>query len=290
VNTTRFLSTPSAQLAGFVLSASVSFVLSIGIGGAIGGILGSRSQVANMALASGILSILLLRVSAARLRRQHASLRVLGLPTDRARFAHLCFGFVVTAGLFLLIALAQSAAVQAGWEYQGSRGLSTALVGIVMVGSMVLVEELLFRGILLRSLRQLWGDRAAMILSALLFGAYHLVQSHDWAMGAAFRFGTSALGGLVFAWAAIRSGGLALPIGLHLGGNWIQAVGVTFHPLNVTPTVTGIWHVAIGSDDVRRLTAPDVIPHLPFFVAMLIAAVVSREFLRRKRSLDSLTV
>ena len=42
-------------------------------------------------------------------------------------------------------------------------------------------------------------------------------------MGWVFRLGMPTLGGLVFGVAMIRSGGLALPIGLHLGGNWVQA-------------------------------------------------------------------
>jgi membrane protease YdiL (CAAX protease family) len=39
-----------------------------------------------------------------------------------------------------------------------------------------------------------------------------------------------ALGGVVFGWAAVRSSGLALPIGLHLGGNRIQASVLSFQP------------------------------------------------------------
>ena len=103
-------------------------------------------------------------------------------------------------------------------------------------------------------------------------------------MGAVFRFGTSALGGLLFAWAALRSGGLALPIGLHVGGNWIQASVVNFHPVadsGIANPIVSVWHVAITTDDARRLSAPDLVPHLPFLSAVLVAAIVTAQLIRR---------
>lgn len=36
-----------------------------------------------------------------------------------------------------------------------------------------LLEELLFRGLIYRRIRGLWGERAALLISALLFGLFH---------------------------------------------------------------------------------------------------------------------
>src|SRR4029079_16572678 len=136
--------------------------------------------------------------------------------------------------------------------------------------------ELLFRGVALRYLRSLYGDRAAILLSGVLFGAYHLVQSQDWAMGAAFRFLMPTLGGLLFGWAALRSRGLALPLGLHLGANWVQSSIAGFAPnVLADAPVHALWRIPISIDDVRVLTAPDIVPHLPYVIAMAVAAAAT---------------
>ena len=158
-----------------------------------------------------------------------------------------------------------------------------AVSGLAMAASMVLAEELLFRGVGLRALRGVCGDRVAVLLSALLFGAYHLIGSGDWAMGAVFRFLTPTLGGLVFGWAAVRSGGLSLPIGLHLGGNWVQASVAGFRPVGeveVPQPASALWHLPVTPADVQLLTAPELVARLPSLAAIVLAGVLAWSFLR----------
>jgi len=132
-------------------------------------------------------------------------------------------------------------------------------------------------------MRALCGDRAAILLSAILFGAYHVAQSHDWAMGAVFRFLMPTLGGLLFGWAALRSRGLALPLGLHLGGNWVQSSIAVFAP-NVLPAdapVQALWRIPITVHDVRLLTAPDLAPHLPYVIVIIVSAAATSRLLNK---------
>jgi hypothetical protein len=106
-------------------------------------------------------------------------------------------------------------------------------------------------------------------VSALLFGGYHLVGSGDWAMGAAFRVAMPTVGGLVFAYALVRTGSLAVPIGLHWGGNWAQSVLLGLgHPAGQT---VAVWTMPLSEDQVRRLVAPDLLPHLPYLGALGLA-------------------
>jgi len=91
-----------------------------------------------------------------------------------------------------------------------------------------------------------------------------------------------AIGGLLFAWSAVRSGGLALPIGLHLGGNWVQASVAVFAPHSGTvEPIHGLWQIPISASDVQVLTAPDVVPRLPLLLAFAIAAALAWQWLRR---------
>jgi uncharacterized protein len=274
---------PLLQLAIFAAGAAASLPCAIFLAAAILGLIAGARPLVTMSLISGITSAGLLLVTAWLLRREGVGLSVLGLPLNRLRLHELAAGFVVSAALFLAVAAVQSVIVSAPWRFQGGRGLLAAIADLPLVISLVLVEELLFRGFALRTLRALCGDRAAIALSAVAFGAYHVVGTHYWAMGAVFQFLTPMLGGLVFAWAALRSGGLALPIGLHLGGNWIQTSVAAFSPVSpaAAAPMHAVWRIPVSAADVQALTAPDVLPRLPYMLALAMAAVLTWEIIGR---------
>ncbi len=73
-------------------------------------------------------------------------------------------------------------------------------------------EEVVFRGILLPGLAQHMKTHAALVVSAALFGLFH-VPSHG--VGAIM----PALLGLVFGWARLRTGSLVTPMLLHGANN-----------------------------------------------------------------------
>ncbi len=75
-----------------------------------------------------------------------------------------------------------------------------------------LSEEVVFRGILLPGLAQHMRTQTALIVSAAIFGLFH-VPSHG--IGAVM----PGVLGLVFGWARLRTGSLAAPIMLHMANN-----------------------------------------------------------------------
>jgi membrane protease YdiL (CAAX protease family) len=284
----RFMRQPSPliRFLMFALGAAVSVPVGIAAGGMILGMVGPVSPLVSMALVNALLSAALLILSIVLLRQEGPGIAALGLPLDRSRIGQCAFGFVVTMVLFFGVIATQSAIVGASWEFQGMRGVMAAITGLTLVSSMVLAEELFFRGVGLRSLRAICGDRTAIVLSALAFGAYHLLGSGHWAMGAAFQFLMPTAGGLLFGWAAIRSGGLALPIGLHLGGNWVQACVAAFVMIPetvATEPVQSIWRIPITAGEAQMLAAPDVLPRLPYMMAFAVAALLSWYSLRQQR-------
>ena len=119
------------------------------------------------------------------------------------------------------------------------------------------------------------------LISAL---ASDTIGSQNWGMGLGFQFLMPTIGGLLFAWAAVRSGGLALPLGLHLGGNWIQASVAVFAPQAVpgaAEATAGLWRIPVSARDVQVLMAPDVLPRLPLLLAIATAAALTAYWLRR---------
>jgi hypothetical protein len=113
-----------------------------------------------------------------------------------------------------------------------------------------------------------------------VFGGYHLIGSQNWGMGLVLQFLTPTLGGLLFGWAAVRSGGLALPIGLHWGNNWVQAGVTGFSPVADLAPAQTLWRIPITAEDFRLLMAPDLFPRLPYFAALVTGAVLTGLFLR----------
>lgn len=88
------------------------------------------------------------------------------------------------------------------------------LVLVVAIGAPV-VEELFFRGLLLRGAERRWGTGWAVAVSSLIFGAVHLQP---------LQFPALVVVGVVFALLAVRTGRLGPAIWAHVGFNAV-AVG-----------------------------------------------------------------
>lgn len=82
------------------------------------------------------------------------------------------------------------------------------LLAVVLVAP--LMEELLFRGVVLRGVAGQHGRVAAVLLSSLLFGAAHMIP-------AAVVF--AGVGGLVFAWVVLRTGTVSTTLVMHTAVN-----------------------------------------------------------------------
>jgi membrane protease YdiL (CAAX protease family) len=104
-----------------------------------------------------------------------------------------------------------------------------ALVLVVCVGA-PLVEELFYRGLLLRSLERRWGTTVAWIGSTLVFAGSHLQG---------IQLPALVLFGAVAGWLAVRTGRLGPGILCHAGFNaWTVLELLVLHP-----TLDGTLHL-----------------------------------------------
>jgi len=216
-----------------------------------------------------ITSGLLLLVTWCALRFEKLGFAALGISFSRRRVREFVSGLMMGAVLFGLLAVLNAWLVGAQWHLDWVAGARAALLGLPLALLMLLPEELVFRGYAFRQAQALWGAPVALALSSLLFGAYHLLGSGDWAMGAVFRFAMPALGGLLFGYALLRTGGLAMPIGLHLGGNWIQS---SVFGLG-REQGSALWAASLDAEQIRVLSAPDLIPHVPYLLTVVLLGV-----------------
>ncbi len=106
-------------------------------------------------------------------------------------------------------------------EVAVSQYAATLLVGIVCYGLVSPVaEEILFRGILYNCMRRLVSARMAIVVSALIFGLYHM----NWVQGV-YGF----LMGCLIAYAYEYFGSFKVPVLLHMLFN-ILAYGLSYMP------------------------------------------------------------
>jgi membrane protease YdiL (CAAX protease family) len=154
--------------------------------------------------------------------RRRASLSDLGFrrPDRWGPLAIAVVGAYATLfGYGLLIGLLDQLGVDVGWfeggnsiplDEEASDGLPRvaliALFGVAVVLVAPIAEELFFRGLLFRSLDEAWPGWAAVVVSGVAFGAFHL--------NPAVILPFSVIG-MLFAWAFRASGSLWVTVAAH---------------------------------------------------------------------------
>ncbi|MDQ3289246.1 MAG: CPBP family intramembrane metalloprotease [Pseudomonadota bacterium] len=166
--------------------------------------------------------VLVLLVTWACLRLRRQPLASVGFGLDRRWWQQLMLGLALGIGSLLLATGLIMAIGGVTFQLDAGRSLGMVAYGLYVFAFVALLEETLFRGFLFQRLVDGAGVWVAQIALALLFALGHwdnpgmtgvtkLVASVELALAAAML-------GLAY----LRTRSLALPIGLHLGWNWVQ--------------------------------------------------------------------
>lgn len=89
---------------------------------------------------------------------------------------------------------------------------SVVLAGILFAAVNAILEELLFRGVLYDGVERQWGWKAAVLVTAAIFGIFHVHGYPPGLFGALM----AAMYGLMLGWLRHRTQGLILPILAHV--------------------------------------------------------------------------
>lgn len=129
------------------------------------------------------------------------------------------FGRGLLIGLAMFGAVILNIAFLGGYEVRGlgSPAGATALLGFTAAA--VVVEELIFRGVLFRLAERRLGTWVSLALTGLLFGAAHLFNPNA-TLWTSVAIAVEAGFMLAAAYAATRN--LWVPIGVHFGWNFAQ--------------------------------------------------------------------
>lgn len=127
-------------------------------------------------------------------------------------------GLLIGAGLYAACELILMAL--GIYRINGLNPLSFALPAIAMALSSGIYEELLFRGLLFRSVETWFGSWAALVVSSLVFGLTHLMNPQGTMEGALF---IAVEAGVLLAAAFMLTRRLWLSIGFHIAWNYTQS-------------------------------------------------------------------
>ncbi len=127
-------------------------------------------------------------------------------------------GLLVGAGLY---AACEAMLMAMGiYRIDGLNPLSFLLPAVAMAISSSVFEELLFRGVLYRSVETWFGSWAALVVSALVFGLSHLANPQATLEGALF---IAVEAGILLGAAVMLTRQLWLGIGFHMAWNYTQS-------------------------------------------------------------------
>ena len=212
-----------------------SFVLTTFILGGfiLNGLLRTPAQIANTVV---IVAILFITWKA--YKNEGKDLSALGL---NLRWKNIGFAFLglVIGGLFI-IPLVYIIAFIKGYPVVFNQAFESSCVlkGLWLLFPTVMLEELAFRGICFKKTVEITNVAKANLIFASLF-----ILSH-WINGAAFGDPVTmtillitGLGHVLYATAFLKSKTLYFPIGIHLGGNWVNYF--VFSNLNPNDPVNG---------------------------------------------------
>lgn len=106
------------------------------------------------------------------------------------------------------------------YRIDGLNPLSFMIPAVAMALSSGVFEELLFRGVLFRSVEAWFGSWAALGVSSLVFGLTHLMNPHGTLEGALF---IAVEAGILLAAAFMLTRRLWLSMGFHVAWNYTQS-------------------------------------------------------------------
>ena len=166
------------------------------------------------------LFVLLVTWLCMRLRKQ--PLAGVGLDLGTRWLRHALFGIAFGGTTMVVVATIIAAAGGVRFHLDPAHGLTALAIGAWSFAGVALFEELLFRGFVFQRLVDGAGALIAQLSMAILFAVAH--WDNPGMEGATQVWATldTALGAILLGLAFLRTGSLALPIGIHFGWNWMQ--------------------------------------------------------------------
>lgn len=152
------------------------------------------------------------------------NLEAIGVIPTRIRAVHMLLGLTILVVVCLLLIGIETKLKSIAWQYTGLR---MRLLGEALIYHLrsALTEDLVFRGALLYILIQRLGVRWGILISAVIFGVYHVfsygITDERWILIGYVIVVTGCMG---YVWAYIfhKTNSIYMGLGMHLGYNMLM--------------------------------------------------------------------
>ena len=166
--------------------------------------------------------VFLLLVTWICMRLRGQSLAAVGLRIDASWLQQALCGVAIGSALMLAASAMILAACGVRFAPDPAGGVVALAHGAWIFLWVALLEEILFRGFLFQRMVDGAGAWVALLLMAALFAVAHWGNPGMQGTTQVLATIDTALGAILLGLAYLRTGSLALPIGIHFGWNWIQ--------------------------------------------------------------------
>lgn len=159
---------------------------------------------------------------------------VLGIVPNRQRVKECIVGMAFMAGIAVFNFTGQAHFKEISYQINPDYGLARLLGGSFWVLKAVILEELVFRGVILYLLLRHLGIVKACLISAIIFGVYHWFSYGVFGSRLVlmvYVFLITGASGWMFAFAFAKTKSLFAPIGLHIGWNLVTALVFSSGPI-----------------------------------------------------------
>lgn len=208
------------------------------------------------------------------LKFERRSFADIGLVWERRTLLRFLKGILIGTVVFTLIIVILLSITQLQLEKNSKAFTLSAAFWYLAYIPLALMEEIAFRSYPFLKMNKVLGLRITQIIVAVAFALYHVVSG--WSITTAFL--GPAIWALVFGLAAIWSGGIALPTGIHVALNVLQSLLGTksenFESLWIIKYKEGVTKEAMAWTDQAGLATQFLV---------LAAALILTEFFIRKR-------
>ena len=219
-------------------------------------------------LLGSIASIAVFVLSIIFSRWEKLKLEEIGVIPNKRTLPLFAYGF----GIGLFLAIAQGLLVIAFSNVKLTYAVQTSSLSILLTLFLYLIlslrEELAFRGYPLRSLTYAIGPWIAQLIIALIFALEHLAGGYTFKQA----FLGAGIGAILFGIAALKSKGIALPVGLHAAWNFGQwSIGFK--------NEAGIWQTIIEKGYESDFESKSFI----FYLLIMVGSITCFYFYKRKQ-------
>lgn len=153
------------------------------------------------------------------------SLKVIGIVPSPRRLRQFVYGIGLIISICLVLIFIETQLKAIKWQFQGIN-YSLLFDAFVYHLRSALTEDLVFRGALLYILMHRLGVKRGLLLSAIVFGVYHVFSYgilNERFILIAYVVVVTGFTGYVWAWAFYKTKSIYLGLGLHLGYNLVMS-------------------------------------------------------------------